>query len=139
MDMATTQLPKSQLERAKLAIEQNRISYDPKLGTFVIINSEGKPNVVKLYPKETCSCPSTTQCYHILSAKISLGIKPEGIQKTLNLSQLKRNARSRKQKKSGRKIPHLDDCEIIPASDSAATLNISKTDTIETETQEGGE
>ena len=43
------------------------------------------------------------------------------------------------QKKSGRKIPHLDDCEIIPASDSAATLNISKTDTIETETQEGGE
>ena len=75
--------------------------------------------VVTLHPHETCSCPSTGECYHIQASKYSIGIPPtlkrRGI---LNLSKLKRNTRSRKDKKSRRKRPRPHDldqgmCEVI--------------------------
>ena len=110
--------PTSQLARARLVVEQNRISYDVKLGTFVVVNSEGNPSVVKLFPTETCSCPSTVQCYHILAAKISLGIGTDKSKSTINLTQLRRNTRSRQDKKSGRKRPRPGDCDVIPAPDA---------------------
>ena len=108
----------SQLARAKLVIAENRLSHDPKLGVFVVKNSEGKSNAVTLFPKQSCTCPSTCECYHILAAKISLGLpcKPETT--TINLSQLRWNTRCRKEKKSGRKRPHPADCTINPAPDS---------------------
>jgi len=108
----------SQLARAKLVIAENRLSHDPKLGVFVVKNTEGKSNAITLFPKQSCTCPSTCECYHILAAKLSLGLpcKPEGT--TINLSQLRRNTRSRKEKKAGRKRPHPTDCTINPAPDS---------------------
>ena len=60
---------------------------------------------VQLFPKETCNCPSTTTCWHIITSKLSVGnlnVMPS--ERTLNLSQLKRNSRTRVDKKSGRKI-----------------------------------
>ena len=116
----------SQLARAKLVIAENRLSHDPKLGVFVVKNSEGKSNAVTLFPKQSCTCSSTCECYHILAAKLSLGLpcKPETT--TINLSQLRRNTRCRKEKKAGRKRPHPADCTINPAPDS-----LYSTDTIE--------
>ena len=110
--------PTSQLARAKLVVEQDRISYDVKLGTFVVVSSEGNPSVVKLFPSETCSCPSTVQCYHILAAKLSLGIGTDKSKSRINLTQLRRNTRSRQDKKSGRKRPRPGDCDVIPAPDA---------------------
>ena len=116
----------SQLARAKLVIAENRLSHDPKLGVFVVKNIEGKSNAVTLFPKQSCTCPSTGECYHILAAKLSLGLpcKPEST--TINLSQLRRNTRCRKEKKAGRKRPHPTDCTINPVPDS-----LYSTDTIE--------
>ena len=108
----------SQLARAKLVIAENRITHDLKLGAFVVQNSEGKHNVVTLFPKQSCTCPSTNECYHILAAKLSIRLACKHEMTTINLSQLIRNARSRKEKKSGRKKPRPEDCTINPAPDS---------------------
>lgn len=84
----------SQLARAKLVIAENRITYDLKLGAFVVQNSEGKHNVVTFFPKQSCTCPSTSECHHILAAKLSIRLPCKHETTTINLSQLMRNARS---------------------------------------------
>jgi len=40
-------------------------------------------NFVTLYPKETCSCPTTTECYHIMAAKMAIGKQEDVKRKTL--------------------------------------------------------
>ena len=79
------------------------------------------PHLVTLFPKETCTCPSTTQCYHILAAKLAIGQELEDSKKKINLAQLHRNSRSRGSKKSGRKRPHPLDYDVIPAPDAMAS------------------
>lgn len=67
--------------------------------TFTILGSGDKPQAVKLFPKETCTCPSTVQCYHILAAKMSIGMQNLDQQrKPFNLTQLRKNARARTEK-----------------------------------------
>ena len=108
----------SQKERAKRVIEENKISYDFKLRTFTVMGSTC-PHVVTLHPKETCSCPSTTQCYHILAAKMGIGSQEDPKPKRINLTQLYKNSRPKSSKTSGRKRPHPGDCDVIPAPDAA--------------------
>ena len=43
--------PSSKIARANLILTENRLSYDPKLGVFVVRKSEGKHNAVTLFPK----------------------------------------------------------------------------------------
>ena len=84
-----------------------------------------RPHVVTLFPKETCSCPSTTECYHILAAKMSIGQNEQKERlRRLNLTQLRRNARSRKDQKSGRKRPRPGDMDLLPAPDSLAAADV---------------
>lgn len=114
----------SQRMRAHRLLEDNKISYDSKLHTFTVLGSEDKPQAIKLFPKPTCTCPSTKQCYHILAAKLYLGMEDTTSSSTkqkLSLTQLRKNARKRKEKKSGRKIPRAGDCEVLPAPDAATT------------------
>ena len=83
-----------------------------------MIRSEEYPHVVRLFPKESCSCPSTTQCYHILETKMCIGMESDSQKGKIHLTQLRRNVRSRTEKKSGRKHPRPGDCDIIPTPDS---------------------
>ena len=91
----------TQEERARHVIETKRLSHDLKLCTFTIMGSD-KPHVVTLFPKEHCSCPATSKCYHILAAKLSIGksddVKPKRI---YNLTQLQKNSQTHKDKTSG--------------------------------------
>ena len=111
--------PSSKIARANLILTENRLSYDPKLGVFVVRNSEGKHNAVTLFPQQSCTCASTNECYHIISAKMSLGLHSKEGKSVINLSELRRNTRTRKEKKSGRKkfVPATADI-INPAPDS---------------------
>ena len=108
----------SQMERAKRVIEENKISYDFKLRTFTVMGSTC-PHVVTLHPKESCSCPSTNQCYHILAAKMGIGELQDPKRKRINLSQLYKNSRPKNSKTCGRKRPRPGDCDVIPAPDAA--------------------
>ena len=58
-----------------------------------------KPYVVTLFPKEHCSCPAPSKCYHILAAKLSIG-KSDEIKSKLkfNLTQLRKNSCTHKDK-----------------------------------------
>ena len=90
--------------RAQLVLKSgDRISFDPKLHVFNVKGTSGVTQVVTLHPRETCSCPSTGSCYHILAAKMSLGIQVMTKTSRMNLTQLRKNTRSRKDKKSGKR------------------------------------
>ena len=65
----------SALSRAQDVIKNNKITFDPKMHVFNVEGTNGTVRVVTLHPKETCSCPASGMCYHIMAAKVSLGIK----------------------------------------------------------------
>ena len=67
--------------------------------------------MVTLYPKESCSCPSSNCCYHIMAVKMALGQMEFNEKKTINLTQLRKRSRSRKDKKSGKKKPREGDVD----------------------------
>ena len=90
-EQAVTRYPSSQDARASLVVTEDRISFDPKLGVFVVQNSEGRHHAVTLFPKQSCTCPSTGECYHIISAKMSLGMETKQTNTVVNLSQLRKN------------------------------------------------
>ena len=70
----------TQNERARRVIDENNISLDPNLKTFTVMGTD-RPHVVTLFPKESCSCPSTSTCYHILAAKLSIGETSDNVAK----------------------------------------------------------
>ena len=100
--------------RAKLLLKEDNISFDSKLHVFVIKGTSGVNRVVTLFPKESCSCPSTGECYHILGAKRFLGIPVDNKRETKqNLTQLRKNNRDKKEKKCGRKRPRPNDTDPV--------------------------
>ena len=118
----------SQAQRANMVIEQRRISLDPVFHSFTVLGSTC-PHVVTLFPKQSCSCPSTSVCYHIIAAQLSVGIRSEKEhRKTLNLSQLRKNARTRRDKRSGRKRPRPHDFDIVPAPDARGFSHLDITE-----------
>ena len=125
----TDKHPSSQIARANLVLTENRISFDPKLGVFIVRNSEGNHNAVALFPKQSCTCASTKECYHIIAAKISLRLHSKEVTSVINMTELRRNTRTRKEKKSGRKKFTPVAADIVnPPPDSLKYAN--KVDTI---------
>ena len=100
--------------QAQLVVRNDKISFDAKLHVFNVKGLSGVTRVVTLFPRTSCSCPSTGECYHILAAKMSVGMSVSSKPTTTNLTQLRKNSRSRKDKRSGRKKPRPNDVE--PAS-----------------------
>lgn len=96
-------------------VQREGIIFVPQMKSFMV------QYAVTLFPKETCQCPSTNTCYHILAARLLIGIDEKETTKTINLTQLRRNSRKRRDKKSGRKQPRKLDCDqlnVTPAPDS---------------------
>ena len=44
------------------------------MGAFMVDGSRGGKYAVALFPNEKCRCPSPSTCYHILAARISVGL-----------------------------------------------------------------
>jgi hypothetical protein len=87
-----------------------------ELQAFCVSGSNpDKKYVVTLFPKESCSCPTTGTCYHLLAAKKSVGMNPKAKKTTVNLSQLAKNRRkvTDGKAKSGRKKPRRTDYDIM--------------------------
>ena len=42
-------------------LEEGKISNDCKLGVFTIVGTGGNPHATRLFPKESCTCPSTEE------------------------------------------------------------------------------
>lgn len=101
-------------------LERGSISHNHKLGVFTVVGTTGNPHVVTLFPTEKCTCASTTHCYHILAARLSVGLEDGKSKRKINLTQLKRNTRSKRDKKSGRKAPRAGDYQITSAPDASS-------------------
>ena len=95
--------------RARQVLANDNISFDSKLHVFNVKGESGATRVVTLFPKASCSCPSMNECYHIMTARMFLGMAVPTKQTKRNLSQLRKNTRTRREKKSGRKRPRPND------------------------------
>ena len=105
-------------------IENDKICHNIKLRVFTVIGTTGNPHAVRLFPKESCTCPSSSLCYHIIAAKLSIGMNLRDCSCKVNLSQLRWNARSKKDKNSGRKRPQCGDYELAPDSQAACDADV---------------
>ena len=103
-------------ERASVVINSGQISFDAKLSIFTV-NGTTEPRVVRLFPSVTCSCPAKGNCYHVLAAKMALGMSCDSKKRTINLTQLRKNKRKRPDKTSGRKRSRADDMDVVPPDD----------------------
>ncbi|MCG8048891.1 MAG: Ulp1 family isopeptidase [Candidatus Thiodiazotropha taylori] len=113
--------PSSQAGLAINVIEDKGITLVPELGGFMVRGENEKLFAVKLFPTETCQCPSTGRCYHILAARLSINMPDNKKKQIRNLTSLRRKSRPRADKKSGRKKPRIGDLDntiVNPASDS---------------------
>jgi len=93
------------------------IVHVPQQQTFSLSNPSGTVHCVRLFPKESCTCPVGTVCCHILAAKHSIGLTSNQ-EWRVKLGQLRRNSRKRCDKKSGRKQPRKGDITFTEAPDS---------------------
>jgi hypothetical protein len=71
-----------------VTVENGNVSFVQKQKTFMVTGTQGKVYAVTLLPKEKCRCPSTTQCYHILAAKMYIGDDIENKPRVVNLRML---------------------------------------------------
>ena len=111
----------SQQALARKVLHDKGITLVPEMGGFMVRGSNSTLYAVKLFPKESCQCPSTGRCYHILAARKSINLPDDNKNKIYNLSQLRKRSRSKTDKKSGRKKPRIGDLDntlIAPAPDS---------------------
>ena len=80
-----------------------------------------EPLVVRLFPKTTCSCPAKSHCYHIVAARMAIGVNEIETRQPLNLTQLRQNKRKRADKTSGRKQTRILDEDVTAAQDTDDT------------------
>ena len=104
------------------------ITLVPEMGCFLVNGHCGKKYAVTLYPKETCQCPSTSRCYHIIAAMLAIGQQPGPDKKPINLSKLRKNSRARKDKKAGTKRGRKGDLDetIVNAAPDSILVNRSE-------------
>ncbi|CAL4196908.1 unnamed protein product, partial [Meganyctiphanes norvegica] len=114
-----TYRPCTQHHEAKCVIEDKRIIQVPEFHAWIIKSTDGKrDHLVKLNPKETCTCAAVTTCYHILAVKMSIGMSILPKKEPVNLTLLTKKNRRKNDGKSGRKKHRAQDVEVVPASDS---------------------
>ena len=85
-------------------LKNNKLVHVPSMAAFLVEGTKGDKYVITLFPKPKCSCPATSNCFHILACQMSVGIEiKKDKPKILNLQRLRKNSRKRSDKKSGRK------------------------------------
>ena len=113
--------PTSQHGLARQVLQQRKITMVPEAKCFIVEDNNGDKFSVQLFPKESCQCSSLGVCYHILAARMSVGLMDVPDTKICNLTHLRKRARKKPNKRAGSKKPRpCDEREIsvIPAPDS---------------------
>ena len=96
----------SQEDLAERVVKADGVRFIPDLKAYMVEGIRGKAYSVKLHPKEECHCLSTATCYHILAAKLFIGMSIKSAKEEKKLVSLMRyKSRPRSQKKIGQKKP----------------------------------
>lgn len=97
--------------RALNVIEKKNVEFNfERLGTFTVTGSSVTMDV-RIFPNPSCSCPETKICYHVMAVRLSCGLGNQASKKFPNTTRLRKNAKKRADKKSGRKKPRTDDLD----------------------------
>ena len=77
-------------------MRNNNISYDTKLGVFVIEQPNEEAKIVTMFPKSKCTCLFSVECFHISAGKNNyrISIKDTHIT-TVHLTTLRNRNRSK--------------------------------------------
>lgn len=98
----------NQVGLAHIAINERRVKIVED-GAWVVMETDGiTPCAVRLFPKETCTCPSTKTCYHITACRLMIGLPLNEVGKC-NVAELRRNHSKMNEKPAGRKKPRKND------------------------------
>jgi hypothetical protein len=68
------------------------VCHVPDQQVFTVSAPDGRVHAVRLFPNQTCTCPASTTCCHVLAVKRSIGLECAE-RKVVNLTQLRRNSR----------------------------------------------
>ena len=80
------------VSRSEMVLEKDDVSYDRKLKTFLVKGSI-TTRAVKRFPKESCTCPSMSACYHVLAAERFIGMHEPVLKKLANITKLRKNGK----------------------------------------------
>ena len=110
----------TQEDLAKKVISSDGVKLVSEMNAFMVCGLKDKKYTVTLFPKEECQCPATGTCYHIIAAKLSIGIKnTEKKEERKLISLMRYKNRPKTQRRIGTKKQKPSDFEnIIPAPDS---------------------
>lgn len=110
--------------RSQSILEKNNaIEFNPTMKCFLVRGTGNVVRLVKFTPKPTCSCRPVRTCYHIQAVQRSIGVWKSSTKKTINLTQLRRNKRTLKQR-PGRKRPRIGDCDVTAAPDADGLVDV---------------
>ena len=111
-------------ERALSVInDKDGISMRPKSGEFIVKGTLGTSHVVTIFPKVTCTCAGSGNCYHILACDMAIGRRQTNSKKP-NATAYRKRRRKFADKRSGRKRPRkLDKPPKIAKSDETISGN----------------
>ena len=119
------------IQHKQQAAETNQITPATQLARAHMVHSLESMQLSLLFPstrfpKATCTCPAKQECYHILAAKLYMGMETKANKRRITMTQLRRNARPKSSKRKGKKGPILDD-EIEPAPDATVSKELALT------------
>jgi hypothetical protein len=105
--------------RAQTVLETTgSIQFNSSLKCFLVKGTSKDIYLVRLNGlKKTCSCRPVKLCYHIKAVQRLVGAPVISENKSINLTQLRRNKRTAKQR-LGRKKPQVGDCDVNAAPDA---------------------
>ena len=90
--------PTTQLGLAYEAIQSKRVSL-VNSGCWMIVGTDGStPYAVRLFPKETCTCPAAGLCYHLIACKLMIGQKVDDIVSKPNMTTAAKESKERQRK-----------------------------------------
>ena len=89
--------------KGELVLRNKKVSFNLQMHIFNVERTQGAVQVTTLHPKKTCSCPAGGTCYHIMAARLSIGIKEISKSKERNFSTLYKTAKGKSKQKSSQK------------------------------------
>ena len=91
----------SQEGHANMVIFDKGIALVPEMGGFTVKGENNKLYAVKLFPKESCQCPATGRCYHIIAARKNINLPTESNKiQEFNLNKLQKKEAEKEHIKS---------------------------------------
>lgn len=90
------------MARAQSVLQNKNCSHQADLKTFVVQGTLDA-HAVRLFPEASCTCPTKKECYHILAAKLYMGMEVKYKTRRITMTQLRRNVRPKSSKRKGQK------------------------------------